>query len=242
MLESLQLRLQPLRKIPPGQRRTICTGFGVGGGFMELTKLDEPRPGPAPMYRFPVAPHAVEWPLPGAADWTGVPSDGDPWLLTAGQLFETDSKRMLGCDEWLGQQVVLFDGRPISLKDVFRTVVTYEGAHAINVARLAEIDGHKPFKPATEPALHLLNNITLFGIRPAHVIVIESALYLYERLLDEPSIQRPQGGIYMLTPGFSCAADQAGSSRPNWLRFDGTMIMSFSSKPRLTRHTMRPVG
>ena len=244
--ESLQFGLQPLRKIPRGQRRTIRTGFGVGGGFMELTRRDDPGPGPAPTYRFPVAPHdlefAVEWPLPGAADWTGVPSDKDPWLLSAAQLFETDSKRTLGCDEWLGQQVVLFDGRPISLKDIFRTVVTYEGAHAINVARLAEIDGHKPFKPATEPALHLLNNLTLFGIRFAHVIVIESALYLYERLLDEPSIQRPEGGIYMLTPGFACAADQAGSSRPDWLRFDGTMIMSFSSKPRLTRHTIRPAG
>ena len=246
VMESLQFRFQPLRKIPRGQRRTIRTGFGGGGGFMEVTKLDEPGPGAAPTYRFPVVPHdlefAVEWPLPGAADWTGVPSGKDPWLLSAGQLFETDSKRTLGCDEWLGQQVVLFDGRPISLKDIFRTVVTYEGAHAINVARLAEIDGHKPFKPATEPALHLLNNIMLFGIRFAHVIVIESALYLYERLLDEPSIQRPEGGLYMLKPGFACAADQAGSSRPDWLRFEGTMMMSFSSKPKSTRHTIRPVG
>ena len=98
----------------------------------------------------------------------------------------------LSCDEWLGQQVVVFDGTGISLQDIIRTVVTYEGTHAINVARLSEIDGHKPFKPAKEPALHILNNITLFGVRFPHVIVIESALYLYERLLDESSIQRPE--------------------------------------------------
>ena len=241
VMESLELRLQPLRKIPRKSRRTIETGFGVGGGFIQVTKVDEP--GPKPTYRFPVAPHdlefVIEWPLPGTADWTGAPSEKEPWLLCADQLFDTVSKRTLSCDEWLGQQVVVFDGTGISLKDIIRTVVTYEGAHAINVARLS--DGHKP-KPAKEPALHILNNITLFGIRFAHVIVIESALYLYERLLDESSIQRPDGGIYMVKPGFSCPADQAGSSRPDWLRFNGTMMMVFSSEPQLTRHTIRPVS
>ena len=246
VMESLQLRLQPLRKIPPKRRRTIETGLGVGGGFMQVTKVGEPGPGPAPTYRFPVAPHdlsfLIEWPLPGTVDWTGAPSDKDPWLLCAEQLFDTVSKRTLSCDEWLGQQVVVFDGTGISLKDIIRTVVTYEGAHAINVARLAEVEGHRTFRPAQEPALHILNNITLFGIRYAHVIVIESALYLYERLLDESSIQRPDGDIYMVKPGFSCPAEQAGSSRPDWLRFDGTMMMEFSSEPKLTRHTIRPVS
>ena len=145
VMESLELRLQPLRKIPQKSRRTIKTGLGVGGGFMELTKVDEPEP--EPTYRFPVAPHdlefMIEWPLPGTADWTGAPSEKEPWLLCADQLFDTVSKRTLGCDEWLSQQVVVFDGTGISLKDIIRTVVTYEGAHAINVARLSEVDGHK---------------------------------------------------------------------------------------------------
>ena len=246
VMESLELRFQPLRKIPRKSRRTIETGFGVGGGFMELTKLDDPRPGAAPTYRFPVAPHdlnfVIEWPLPGTADWTGVPSDKKPWLLCAGQLFDTVSKRTLSCDEWIGQQVVVFDGTGISLKDIIRTTVTYEGAHAINAARLAEVEGRKPVKPSQEPALHILNNITLFRIRFAHVIVIESALYLYERLLDESSIRRPDGDIYMVKPGFSCPAEQAVSSRPDWLRFDGTMMMSLSSEPELIRHTIRPVS
>ena len=244
VMESLELRFQPLRKIPRKNRRTIKTGFSVGGGFMQLTKVDEP--GPAPTSRFPVAPHdlefVIEWPLPGTADWTVAPSEKEPWLLCADQLFDTVSKRTLSCDEWLGQQVVVFDDTGISLKDIIRTVVTYEGAHAINVARLSEVDGHKPFKPAKEPALHILNNITLFGIRFAHVIVIESALYLYERLLDESSIQRPAGDIYRVKPGFSCPAEQACSSRPDWLRFNGTMMMAFSSEPKLTRYTIRPVS
>ncbi len=246
VLESLQLRLQPLRRIPRESRRTIETGFGVGGGFMEVTKVDEPGPGPAPTHRFPVAPHdlefVIEWPLPGTADWTGVPSESEPWLLCAEQLFDTESNRTLGCDEWLGQQVVLFDDGGVTLKDIIQTVVTYEGAHAINVGRLAEFEGHKPFRPAQEPERHILNNVTVFRIRYAHVIVIEAALYLYKRLLDEASIQRPAGDTYMVTPGFSCPEEQASSSRPDWLRFEGTMIMSFSDHRSLTRHTIRPAG
>ena len=245
VMESLELRLQPLRQIPRQSRRTIKTGFGGGGGFIQVTtKVDEP--GPEPTCRFPVAPHdlefVIEWPLPGTADWTVAPSEKEPWLLFEDQLFDTVSKRTLSCDEWLGQQVVVFNGTGISLKDIIRTVVTYEGAHAVNVARLSEFDGHKPFKPAKEPALHILNNITLFGIRFPHVIVIEAALYLYDRLLDESSIQRPDGDIYRVKFGFWCPAEQAGSSRPDWLRFNGSMMVAFSSEPILTRHTIRPVS
>ena len=246
VMESLQLRLQPLRKISRGRRRTIGTGFGAGGGFMQVTRVREPGPGPAPAYRFPVAPHdleiVVEWPLPGTADWTGPPSDKDPWLLCAEQLFDTASKRALSCDDWLGQQVVVFDGRGVSLKDIIRAVVTSEGAHAVNVARLSEVEGHKSSKQAQDPELHILNNVTLFGVRYAHMIVIESALYLYERLLNETSIQPPAGDTYMVKPGFACPEGQASSSRPDWLRFEGTMMMEFSSEPRLTRHTIRPAG
>ena len=246
VMASLQFRFQPLRKIPRERRRTIKTGFGVGDGFMELTKVDEPGPGPAPTDRFPVAPHdlefVIEWPLPGTADWTKAPSDKEPWLLCAEQLFDTESKRAMSCDEWLGQQVVVFDDRGISLKDIIRVVVTYEGAHAISVGRLAEVEGHKPRKTAQEPELHILNNVTLFGIRYAHAIVIEAALYLYERLLDETSIQRPAGDIYMVKPGFACPAEQASSSRPDWLRFEGTMMMSFSGQRRLTQYSIRPAG
>ena len=148
----------------------------------------------------------------------------------------------MGCDEWLGQQVVNFDGRTISLKEILQTVVNLEGAHATNVTRLAEIEGHKPLKQGQNLQIHLLNNITLFGIRYTHLVVIEAALYLYVRLLDETSIQRPDGGIYLVKPGFYCPRDQASSSRPDWLRFEGTMMMEFSSEPRVTRYTIKPVG
>ena len=246
VMESLEFHFQPLRRIPGERRRTIETGFGVSGGFVKVTKVDEPGPGPAPTDRFPIAPHdlkiMIEWPLPGTADWTGTPSETEPWTLCAEQLFDTGSTRTMSCDEWLGQQVVNFDGRAISLKEIIQTVVNLEGAHAVNVARLAEVEGHKPLKAARTLQLHLLNNITLFGIRYAHLIVIETALYLYKRLLDETSIKRPDGDIYLVKPGFGCPREQASSSRPDWLRFEGTMMMAFSSKPKVTQHIIKPVG
>ena len=246
VMESLEFRFPPLRRIPREGRRTIETGFGVGGGFLQATKVDEPGPGTPPTIRFPVAPHdlniAIQWPLPGTADWIGTPSEKEPWRLGAKQLFDTDSTRAMSCDDWLGQQVVMFDGKGISLREIIRTVVNHEGAHALNVSRLLEVQESKPRRPPREAALHILNNITFFGIRYTHLIVIETALYLYERLVNETSIPRPSGDIYLVKPGFACPEEQARSSRPDWLRFDGTMVMVFSNEPKLTRHTIKPVG
>ena len=61
---------------------------------------------------------SIEWPLPGAADWTEVPSEEATWLVSADQLFQTSASSGLSCDEWLAQQVVLFDGKGISLKEM----------------------------------------------------------------------------------------------------------------------------
>ena len=33
----------------------------------------------------------------------------------------------MDCDHWLGQQVVRFDNRGISLREIIQTVVNYEG-------------------------------------------------------------------------------------------------------------------
>ena len=245
VMESLNFDFQPLRRIQKERRRTIETGFGVGGGFMELTKVDDPGPGPAPTYRLPFTPHdlniVIEWPLPGAADWVGLPSESEPWTLSAGQLFDTGSTRSMNCDDWLGQQIVNFNGKLISLREIIQTVANLEGAHAINVGPLARAPEHKLLKAARNLQRDILNSITLFGIRYTHLIVIETALYLYGKLLDEPSIQRPLGDIYIVTPGFDCPVEQAKSPRPNWLRYDGEMIMEFSSEPKAARFTIKPV-
>ena len=156
VLGSIGLRFGRLRKIPRDRRRKIEVGFGLAGGLLQLTKLDDLTGEPQAAYGFRAGPQevklSIEWPLPGAADWTGVPSKETPWLVSADQLFQTSSGSGLSCDEWLGQQVVLFDGKGISLKEMIRTVVNFEGAHSINVGRLASVEGEEASGAAKNPA------------------------------------------------------------------------------------------
>lgn len=245
VLESIGLRFDPLRRIPRERRRNIEVGLYFAGGLMEATRLDDQTREPQATHRYRAGPQgvklAIEWPLPGTADWMGVPSDENPWLVSSEQLFQKSAGSDLSCDEWLGQQVVLFDRKGISLKEMIRTVVNFEGAHSINVGRLATLEGEKPSKAAKNPAPHILNAVSVCGIRYAHLIVIECALYLYEKLLDENSIKRPSGDIYKLTFGVACSPEQAESTRPDWVQFQGNMMISFSGAPNVVSHKIRAV-
>lgn len=245
VLDSTGLRLDRLRRIPRDERRWIEVGFGIAGGGLEITKLDDLTREPDATDHLLVGAQsvefAIEWPLPGAADWTGVPCEDSPWPVSPDQLFRTGEEPGLSCDEWLGQQVVLFDGKGISLKEMIRTVVNFEGAHSINVGRLATVEGEKPSRAAANPAPHILNAITFCDIRYADLIVIECALYLYGKLLKEDSIERPSGEIYMLTPCVACSPDQAESPSPNWVKYLGKMMISFSDAPGIKHYEIKAV-
>ena len=245
VLNSTGLTFDPLRTIPREGRRWVEVGHGLLGAELEVTKLNEETLEADETYRFWAGPQAVElsieWPLPGAADWTGVPTEESLWPVGPDQLFETGGGRCLSCDEWLGQQVVLFDGKGISLKEMIRTVVNFEGAHSIDDARLATVAGEQPSKAAKNPGPHILNAVTLFGIRYANLIVIECAVYLYEKLLKETSIERPRGDLYKVKPGVKCRREQAESSRPDWIKFQGGMMISFYNPPKVTRHKIKAV-
>ena len=247
VLDSTGLRFDRLRRIPRDKRRWIEVGFGLTGGGLEITKLDDRTHEPEATHRFRAGPQsvefAIEWPLPGAADWTGVPCENSPWAVSPDQLFRIADDSGLSCDEWLGQQVVLFDGKGISLKEMIRTVVNFEGAHSINVGRLATVEGEKPSRATANPAPHILNAITFCGIRYADLIVIECALYLCRKLLKEDSIERPSGEVYLLKPGVACSPDQAESPRPDWVNYQGGMMISFSGAPssRVIRHEIKAV-
>ena len=246
VLESTGLQFDQLRKIPRDKRREIEVGFDITSAQLQVTKLDDHTRDTQKTYFFRAGPQevklSIEWPLPGAADWTGVPSQEAPWPVSPEQLFQTGTGSGLSCDQWLGQQVVLFDGKGISLKEMIRTVVNFEAAHSINVGRLATFEGEAASAAAKNPAPHILNSVTLCGIRHAHLIVIECAMYLYDRLLDESSIERPGGEIYRVTPAVSCSPEQAESPHPNWVRYEGGMMISFSGAPKLVRHKIKAVN
>ena len=119
--------------------------------------------------------------------------------------------------------------------------MNFEGAHSIDVGRLAVIEGENASKAAINPAPHIVNAATVFGIRYAHLIVIECALYLYKKLLDEGSIERPHGETYALGLRAWCSPDQAESPDSDWLKFQGGTMISFSDVLEVVQHKIRAV-
>ena len=159
--------------------------------------------------------------------------------MSANQLFDTDSEREMRCDNWLAQQIVLFDGQGTSLEKLIRTVANSEGAHAVNVGRLSAVENENPSNATKDAQVHILRNIAFFGIGYAELVVIETAQYLCRLLIEEPSIDTPSGGFYLVTPAFECPAEEALSKRPPWLQYRGGMMASFSPNPGIVRHTVR---
>lgn len=245
VMKLLSLRLQPLRRIPSDRRRTIETGFSVSDGFVQFTKIDEPGP-ILPTQRLSFKAQSLRfsivWPLPGMTDWVDQPTDAKPWLISPEQLFQITSSRSMNCNDWLDQKVLIFDSTPVALKHIIRNVANFEGAHAINVGTENNPIQNSKKKQKQVP-IHLLNSIFLFGIPLPHIIVIETALYIYEQLLKESSSIGLQADEFSsVRPGLSCTPEQARSSHPEWLGFEGGMTLAFSSEPKSAQFTIRPVG
>ena len=247
VLDALGLRFHGLVKIPRKSRRRIRIDFGgIRGGGLRITKLNDETLEPERTYTAPMGAQtleiAIEWPLPGAIGWTGVPTEHEPWQVAPEMLFGLDQAPGMDCDAWLAQQVVRFDNRGISLKELIQTVVNFEAAHSLSTSRLATVGDEEPTKARPSPEPHILNAVTFCGIRYAHLVVIESAMYLYDALLDNKSVTRPKGDIYSLKLGVACDPDQSESETPNWASFRGTMMVAFHNAPTVIRHEIKPVG
>ena len=246
VLRSLDLKLPPLRRIPKSKRRPISTEMQAEQVMLEMTRIaDGDGKLLVPPQRAVIAGGRqgysirVEWPLLGMADWT-TGGNGTSWPVAADQLFDTDSDREMSCDDWLGQQVVVIDGTGITLEKILRTVVNFQGAHSINVGQLATVQGQKPTRAAKEPHVHIVRNLSIAGVGYMDLIAVEAALYLYGLLLDEPSIDRPTGDIYSVVPAVKCPpVEEVQSAHPSWLRYLGSMIVTFSPNPGIEVHRIR---
>jgi hypothetical protein len=137
----------------------------------------------------------------------------------------------------------MFDQRGITLRDVIMTVVTYEGAHSINVSRLLQVEGNQVKGPMRNPELHILDNVTVFGMKYTHIVVIECALYLYEMLADGNHIKRLEGKEWKLRPSFvMLEKNEFFSAKPDWIGFAGGLILSMGTSERSISHRIRAVG
>lgn len=246
VVQTFGVSFAKLRRIP-AERRTLEVGSSMRGGQVTIQKLDEATKRPEATWSLPIAPHRlsilIEWPLPGTASWTVAPTEDCPWTLAPGELFELDGKAGLDCADWLGQQLVMFDRRGITLKDVIRTVATYEGAHSINVSRLLQTEGEPSKAPFRHPERHILDNVRVFGMKYTHIVVIESALYLYEMLADGGYIKRLDDEEWRLRLSF-VALEQGDffANKQVWLDFAGGLILALGATERTINHRIRAVG
>ena len=119
VLDSTGLRFDRLRRIPRDKRRWIEVGFGLTGGGLEITKLDDHTHEPEATYRFRAGSQsvefAIEWPLPG----------GEIYLLKPGVACSPDQAESPRPD-WVKYQ----GGMMISFSDAPRVI-----RHEIKAAR-----------------------------------------------------------------------------------------------------------
>ena len=246
VVQTFGMDFDKLRRIP-AERRTLEVGMSTQRRMVTMEKLDEATGRPEATVSLPIAPHtlsiAIEWPLPGAGSWTTAPTADRPWTIAPGELFELERREELDCSGWFGQQLVMFDQHGITLKDVIRTVATYEGAHSINVSRLLQEEGNQARGPFRNPERHILDNVTVFGMKYTHIVVIESALYLYEKLADGGHIERLSDREWRLRPSFVTLEEgRFFSAKQEWLGFAGGLILAFGTAERSISHRIRAVG
>ena len=173
-----------------GERKTlIATLLEASGGHMTVTQLENNTLKPRNTQVIPYGPQrlqiSVDWPLPGMVDWVNQPTKKSPWVMRMEELFELSSSSKLNCDKWLGQQLVVFDNRGITLKDVIRVTVNSEGAHSTPVSSLSKVKGEEDkamSRMVKDSEIYILSRINICGVRYSHAIVIETALYLYIEL------------------------------------------------------------
>ena len=115
--------------------------------------------------------------------------------------------------------------------------------HSINVSRLLQAEDEKPDGPFKHPERHILDNVTVFGMKYTHIVVIECALYLYEMLADGGHIERLADEKWRLRLSF-VTLDEVGffSAKQDWLRFAGGLILTIGTAERSITHRIRPVG
>ena len=107
------------------------------------------------------------------------------------------------------------------------------------MSRLSAPEGAQLPTAAKDPAPHVLNAVTFSGHRYLNRVVIECALYLYEKLLSAEPIPRPRGDIHTFSFGVARLPGKAESRRPVWAGFQGTMMVSFSGSPSVVSHKIR---
>ena len=247
IVQAKSLRFQKIKRFS-GCSRQLRITMSIKGGELTLQKLDETTMTPESSVTLPMNSQTlnlnIQWPLPGTVGWNDAPTKDCPWYVRPDELIDLDDEGTLDCSGWLAQQLVMFDHRGITLKDLITMVATYEGAHSINVSRMLQAHDQNNKGAFDHVERHILDNITIFGCKYSHIVVIECALYLYEKLIDEGHVEKPAMEKWRFRPSFGTLDDEESffiESR-KWLAFSGGMVVSFGNGEFSLNHTIRAVG
>ena len=168
--QKAKLRFNRIRKVHGNRRSFTLVPVDVTRGYLQATKLDEETGVPEVAHVIPTGPQrlsfVIDWPLSGMTDWINQPTEESPWAIRSNGLFETKSGKGFDCDEWLGQQLVMFDNRGITLKDVIRVTANTEAAHSPPLERLwlpEGIEDKARFRVVKDREIHILSHILICG-------------------------------------------------------------------------------
>ena len=241
--ETLGLKFHRLVKIPQ-DRTPMEISISIGRGSIDLTKKDAETLLPEYTLHVPVGPQKlgirVEWPLPGIATWVAEPHDQHIGRIRVEDLFALCSEPTQSCGDWLSQQLVLFDNKGITLGDVIATIANTEGAHSGGGGRVKSSRREAPQKLASRQRLNILNNIKLGPLKINHIVVVETALYLYERIMQHRVTQGEIKGYYM--PSIvveSDVPDNRSLRKQGVVGFEGGIIFSLGGQEQTVFHSVR---
>ena len=239
-----RLGFNRIKKVPSNRRTLTLVPVSVDGGYFQATKLDEETRAPEVTHVIPFGPQRlsfdIDWPLTGMADWLSQPTAESPWELGPDGLFESQLEQENDCDQWLGQQLVIFDNRGITLKDIIRVTVNTEAAHSPPLERLMLTKGEKDearFRVARDSEIHILSHIRVCGVRYSHAIVIQAALHLYRELAGNASFRPSEDEVSI--PVFCFIPDDVFSPDQSWLGFDGGLAFSLRGAGQSITHKVR---
>lgn len=242
---QLNLVFPRLRKVT-GERRSITAAASeITDGVIMITKRNEESGESEGTLQIPIGRQQLtitaEWPLPGMADWLEQATEDNPWQIGPSGLFDYKSDMGVDDNAWLGQQLVLFDNRSITLKEVVRIVANTEAAHAPPIDRLAEVAGgekdHLRAQAAKASELLILSNVRVCGVRYHHAIVIQTTLCLYQKLFETKSV--PGFEKELKLPVLSFMPADGFSPEQRWLSFDGGLMTSLGGGEQVISHNIR---
>ena len=242
MCRAEHLHFDSIRKISRNRTTLTPIDLGIDSGHVSISKLDDDTLEPGPLYTTPIGKQrltmTVEWPLPGMADWTDQPTNERPWRLRFEELFDSQPGKRLDCDSWLGQQLVMVDKKGISLKEIIRVTTTFEGAHSLPLNSLMRFqDGSNG---ADKSHIGITSHLTVCGMKYHHAVVVVTALYLYQHLILNTSMERPPGDLNIPVPSF--VPNDVFSPEQDWLKFDGGLTVTLGGGEQDILHNIRAPG